>query len=222
MLQGARLALGAVLSFFFGFVPIFCKFLSSNQSNIIAMAEIEDELLVEKFRRGDESVFERIVELYSAEVAALANRLLGWPGDVEDVTQEIFLAAFVGLKKFRCECSLKSWLFTITINKCRSYRHKRKLRRLRTIPIPMKDIGMRLPHTDKVGSLMAEEDFKRIRCAVAGLPARYREPVVLKYLQELDADEISRILGISINTLHVRLSRARKRLEPKLADLIDK
>jgi RNA polymerase sigma factor (sigma-70 family) len=183
------------------------------------MAEIDDELLVEQFSRGDESAFERIVEQHSAEVAALANRLLGWPGEVEDVTQEIFLAAFLGLKKFHCECSLKSWLFTITINKCRSYRHKRKLRRLQTIPIPINDIGMRLPHADTGVSPMDAEDFQRVRLAVAGLPARYREPVVLRYLQELDTDEISRILGISKNTLHVRLSRARKRLETDLAEL---
>ena len=218
------------------------------------MAEmIDDELLVEQFSRGDESAFERIVERYSAEVAALANRLLGWPGEVEDVTQEIFLAAFLGLKKFRRECSLKSWLFTITINKCRSYRHKWKLRQLQTIPmwrghpalvlcrrqacrersrgdaggtqggdgLATNGVGMRLPHTDTCVSLMDVEKYQRVRRAVAALPARYREPVVLKYLQELDSDEISRILGISKNTLHVRLSRARKRLEPELAELIE-
>jgi RNA polymerase sigma-70 factor (ECF subfamily) len=177
------------------------------------MAEtIDDELLVEQFSRGDESAFERIVERYSAEVAALANRLLGWPGEVEDVTQEIFLAAFLGLKRFRCECSLKSWLFTITINKCRSFRHKWKLRNLQAIPTAY-----------ETGFLSIDaEDFRRVRLAVAGLPARYREPVVLKYLQELGTDEICRILRISKNVLHVRLSRARKRLEPKLAELIDK
>lgn len=189
------------------------------KSNIVAMAEmIDDELLVEQFRRGDESAFKRVVEKYSAEVAALANRLLGWPGEVEDVTQEIFLAVFMGLKTFRCECSLRSWLFTITINKCRSYRHRWKLRRLLQT-----GSHERLPTAtyDTSVSSMDTEDFNRVRRAVAGLPARYREPVVLKYLQELDADEICRILGISKNTLHVRLSRARKRLEPELAGLIE-
>ena len=178
----------------------------------------DDELLVEQFSRGDESAFERIVEQYSAEVAALANRLLGWPGEVEDVTQEIFLAAFMGLKKFRCECSLKSWLFTITINKCRSHRHRRKLRRL-----PQTRSHEKLPTAtcDTNVSSMDTEDFNRVRRAVTGLPAKYREPVVLKYLQELDTDEICRILGISKNTLHVRLSRARKLLEPELAGLRD-
>ena len=188
------------------------------------MAEInDDELLIEQFRRGDESAFERIVERYSAEVAALANRLLGWPGEVEDVTQEIFLAAFLGLKKFRCECSLKSWLFTITINKCRSYRHRWKLRHLQAISNPINGIGMRLPTAAEAGdSPMNAEDFQRVRLAVAALPAKYREPVVLRYLQELGTDEICRILGISKNTLHVRLSRARKRLEPDLAEIIER
>ena len=183
------------------------------------MAEIiDDEVLVEQFRRGDESAFERIVERYSADVATLANRLLGWPGEVEDVTQEIFLAAFLGLKKFRCECSLKSWLFTITINKCRSYRHKRLLRRRRFAQV-VDESSLPSGFTSK-NNPMGEEEYNRIRCAVAVLPAKYREPVVLKYLQELGTDEISRILGISKNTLHVRLSRARKRLEPELAKLI--
>ena len=75
---------------------------------------LDYELLVEKFSRGDETAFDRIVEVYSADIAVLANRLLGWPGDVEDIVQEVLLAAFLGLKKFRCECSLKTWLFTIT------------------------------------------------------------------------------------------------------------
>jgi len=181
------------------------------------MAEIiDDELLIEQFRRGDESGFERIVERYSAEVAALANRLLGWPGEVEDVTQEIFLAAFLGLKKFRCDCSLKSWLFTITINKCRTYRYKRWLR-LRRFSQEIDKVSLSSACEQKD---MDADEFEHIRRAVAALPAKYREPVVLRYLQELGTDEISRILGISKNALHVRLSRARKRLEPNLAEII--
>jgi len=183
------------------------------------MAEIiDDELLVEQFRRGDESAFERVVEQYSADVAVLANRLLGWPGEVEDVTQEIFLAAFLGLKKFRCECSLKSWLFTITISKCRTCRHKWLLRRRR---FSKEFDKVQLPSVYEEHVMDADQS-SRVRRAVSELPAKYQEPVVLRYLQELGIDEISRILGISKNTLHVRLSRARKRLEPDLAELIER
>jgi len=182
------------------------------------MAEkFEDELLVEQFRRGDDSAFERIVEQYSADVAVLANRLLGWPGDVEDVTQDIFLAVFLGLKKFRCECSLESWLFAITINKCRTSRYKRWLR-LRRFSRKIDKVSFSSACEEKD---MGADELKQVRRAVAALPARYREPVVLRYLQEIDMDEISRILGISKNTLNVRLSRARKKLREDLAGIIE-
>lgn len=197
---------------------------------MVAMAEtIDDELLVGQFNRGDQAegldrikppfgraAFDRIVERYATDVAALANRLLGWPGDVEDVTQEVFFSAFLGLKKFRCDCSLKTWLFTITINKCRSYRYKRKLRRLQTTH----RTEIRLPQTETGKSLMNTENFTLVRRAVARLPAKYREPIVLRYLQELPTDEIVRILGVSRNVLNVRLSRARGYLREELTELI--
>jgi RNA polymerase sigma factor (sigma-70 family) len=186
---------------------------------MMVMAEtIDDAHLVEQFNRGDKSVFDRIVEQYSADIAALANRLLGWPGEVEDVTQDIFLAAFLGLKKFRCDCSLKTWLFIITINKCRSYRYKRMLR-MRQISYSVGNAALFSAHTaDKTP--MDSETYDRVRRTIAALPAKYREPVVLRYLQELSTDEISRILGISKNALQVRLNRARARLREDLAELI--
>ena len=193
------------------------------------MAEmIDNELLVGQFNRGEQAegldqtkapfrraVFDRIVERYSADIGALANRLLGWPGDVEDVSQEVFLAAYLGLERFRCECSLKSWLFTITINKCRSHR-RRQLLRLRTFSRAAE--RRRLPSAPTACKNPTDmETLNRVRSAVAALPAKYREPVVLRYLQELPTDEISQILGISQNALHVRLSRARRRLRENLS-----
>lgn len=187
-------------------------------SNILVMAEtIDDEHLVEQFNRGDESAFDRIVEQHSSDIAALANRLLGWSGEVEDVTQDIFLAAFLGMKKFRCDCSIKTWLFTITVNKCRSYRYKRVLRRRRISQVA--DITVEASDGQADSKPMEAETFKRIRRAVQALPAKYREPVVLRYLQELPTDEISRILGISKNALQVRLNRARARLKEELAEI---
>jgi len=185
---------------------------------MMVMAEtIDDEHLVAQFNRGDESAFDRIVEQYSSDIAALANRLLGWSGEVEDVTQDIFLAAFLGLKKFRCECSLKTWLFTITLNKCRSYRYKRMLHRRRISQAADKAFLASAGTADKAS--MDSETFERVRRAIQALPAKYREPVVLRYLQELPTDQISRILGISKNALQVRLNRARARLRDDLAEL---
>ena len=65
---------------------------------------------------------------------------------------------------------------------------------------------------------MDSETFERVRAAIASLPSKYREPVVLRYLQELSTEEISRVLGISKNALQVRLNRARAHLRESLAE----
>jgi RNA polymerase sigma-70 factor (ECF subfamily) len=182
------------------------------------MARKTDELLVEHFKQGDDSAFEKIVEEYSADIAVLANRLLGWPGEVEDVVQDVFLAAFAGLKKFRCECSLKTWLFTITINKCRSRRYRRAIRMRRFSKKAEKHLELYAEGAGK--HTMDRETFESIRTAVRALPAKYREPVVLRYLQELSMSQTSSILGITENALQVRLSRARSLLKQRLLGLI--
>jgi RNA polymerase sigma-70 factor (ECF subfamily) len=177
------------------------------------------ELLVKKFIQGDDSAFERIVQDNWADVAALANRLLGWPGDVEDILQNIFLSAFLDLKKFRGQSSLKTWLFTITINECRNYRYGQMLRLRLFVRGREKVSHSSAPAAD--GTATKRETFERVRRAVKALPTKYREPVVLKYLQQLASDEIARILGISEGALQVRLNRARKKLKETLAELVE-
>ena len=170
-----------------------------------------DEALVGAFGRGDQSAFDAIVARYSADVAALANRLLGWPGEVDDVTQEVFLAAYLHLSRFRGQCSLRSWLFTITINKCRSHIRRQWVRRRfltrfvqRVDPLPSS--------RENDGAL--QETLSR---ALQSLPARYREPIVLHYLEGLSVEQIGQVLTLSSNAVHVRLNRARQRLKEHLA-----
>ena len=211
----------------------FCKIFAPSWSNIVAMAEndekstaqpahndaIGDELLVKRFKAGDASAFDKIVEQYSTDVAILANRLLGWRGDVQDIVQDVFLAAFVAMKKFRSDSSLKTWLFTITMNKCRTHRYRHMLRLRFFSKAGFRISARTVPGADK--TTMDNEKFSRIRGAVMALPAKYREPVVLRYLQELSTSQICQVLGISENNLHTRLSRAREQLKQSLAELIE-
>jgi RNA polymerase sigma-70 factor (ECF subfamily) len=68
---------------------------------------------------------------------------------------------------------------------------------------------------------MKKETFEHVRNAITTLPTKYREALVLRYLQELPVDQISEILRISKNTLHVRLNRAREYLKQELAELME-
>ena len=69
--------------------------------------------------------------------------------------------------------------------------------------------------------VISKETFSRVQRAVRALPPKYREPIVLRHIQELSMKEASDILGITVNTLQVRLSRARKRLKQDLAELLE-
>ncbi len=68
---------------------------------------------------------------------------------------------------------------------------------------------------------MEAEKFSCVRRAVMALPTKYRETVVLRYLQELETDEICQVLGISKGNLHTRLGRAREKLKQSLVELIE-
>jgi len=173
----------------------------------------DDELLAEICSQDSAVALEKIIEKYSADVAGLANRLLGWPGDVDDVVQDVFLAVYLNIKKFRRQSSLKTWLFRITINKCRSLKYKRMLRLNFYRKIARKTNAKPAAADSRQ---MHSETSESVRRAVADLPVKYRETVVLKYLQQLSTKEITTILGITENTLNVRLSWARKTLKDKL------
>ncbi|MHC4213854.1 MAG: RNA polymerase sigma factor, partial [Planctomycetota bacterium] len=139
-------------------------------------------LLARQFSDGDNAAFESIVRQNSTEIAALANRLLGWRGDVEDVVQDIFFSAFQARKKFKGNSSIRTWLFTITLNKCRTRRYKRMLRKKSFSKLAQKN-PKPLAASDQ--RLVESETFEKVRDAVKALPVKYREPVVLRYLQEL-------------------------------------
>jgi len=179
----------------------------------------QEKSLVERFKKADESAFEEIVHQHSTQITNLANRLLGWPGDVDDVVQNVFFRAYLGLKKFRGRSSLKTWLFTITINQCRKQRYKNMLNLKLFSKLAQTSEQQTSPASDH--QALKKDELENVREAVQKLPAKYREPVVLKYLQEMSTQEISRLLEISENAVQVRLSRARKRLKQNLANFME-
>lgn len=175
--------------------------------------------LLATLRAKDPAAFAALVAQHQARVAGLAYRVLGWPQDVEDVVQEVFVAALRSLPKFRGQCTMETWLYRITLNSCRSFRRKRVgwLRAIR----PWREAATRhgCPSADL--ATPDREVCEQVRRAVRTLPTRYREVVVLRYLEDLPVAEISEVLGVSRSAVEVRLSRARQRLRGSLAGLME-
>lgn len=172
--------------------------------------------LAERIARGDAEAFESLVALYQPRVTRLAHRLLGWSGDVDDIVQEVFLAVLRHARKYRQDASLWTWLTTITLNACRShFRRRELLRKLSSVFIPGKS-----PASADTAAL-EDETARQVRSAVAALPPRHREVVVLFYLEHRSVAEMSRLLGASANAIDVRLHRARAKLRQSLEPLME-
>jgi RNA polymerase sigma-70 factor (ECF subfamily) len=177
-----------------------------------------DGVILALVERGDDSAFEQLVEANQDHVARMAYRLLGWSGEVQDVVQEVFLAALKDLGRFRGQSSLSTWLTAITVNECRKRRRKWRLaagflaewvRRPGSTPIRVE------------GGLLEDERLDRVRRAVAGLKRPLREVTVLRYFQEMPIEEVARALGLSVTAVHTRLHRARSRLKETLSGLVE-
>ena len=151
---------------------------------------------------------ESLIAAHQDRVTRLAYRLLGWRGgEVEDVVQDVFLAALRHLPRFRGDSSVSTWLTAITINRCRTELRRRRIRRLLIWRLKTD------PSDSPAWSRPAGEEMAEcVRQAVRALPPRDREVVVLRYFEQLNAAEIAAATRQSSGAVEVRLHRARARL----------
>jgi RNA polymerase sigma-70 factor (ECF subfamily) len=167
-----------------------------------------DRERVLRFQAGDESAFEEIVRAHEERLARLVYRLLGWSPDGDDILQEVFVAVLGNLHRFRGDAKFSTWITTIAVRKCRSHQRRQWLwfkSRARVAEERRKDIA---PFDGG-----ADDGHEELRSAVRALPAKLREPLVLRYFEELPIPEIAAALGISVGAVDVRLNRARQRLK---------
>lgn len=172
--------------------------------------------LGERVARGDPSAFDELVSVYQPRIARLVHRLMGWRGDVEDVVQEVFLAALNHGHRFRRDASLGTWLTTIAVNKCRSHQRRLGVLWKRFVRGPLEEAEHPSPDRPAQQALSGVETSSKVRETVQALSPRDREVVVLRYFDDLSPAEIAVLTGQSKNAVEVRLHRARARLAASL------
>ena len=163
-------------------------------------------------RENSADGFDRLVAEHSERVARLVYRLVGWRGDVDDIVQDVFLAALKGFKGFRDESSQWTWLAAIAINRCRSFR-RRRLLEFRWLKSAAANGA-----AEAESSLERDETCERVRRAVGELGVKDREVIVLYYLEDWPVRRIGEALGVSQDAINVRLHRAREKLRGLLKE----
>jgi RNA polymerase sigma-70 factor, ECF subfamily len=186
-----------------------------------------DVELLRRLRAGDERAFVTLVERYNGSMLRLAASFVPSRAVAEEVVQETWLAMLRGLAAFEGRSSLKTWLFTILVNRARST----GVRESRTVPVadagPVVDASRFgpdgawvLPPEHWIEEAESRVDAVKLnellRSALDGLPPRQREVVLLRDVEELTSAEVCGVLSISEANQRVLLHRGRGKLRQVL------
>jgi RNA polymerase sigma-70 factor (ECF subfamily) len=183
-----------------------------------------DQDLVLAFQGGDRAAFSDLFERYQNKIFTLCVRRLGDRELANEVAQDVFIAVFRSLTKFRGDSKFSTWLYRIAVNHCKN-RFKYNQRRRRdfhqsldeqpTDEGPKKELPAPRARTD--ASTHRAEASQILQAALEQLSPEDRSLLVLRELEELSYEEISEIFGVPKGTIKSRLHRARAQLAKVLS-----
>ncbi len=171
-----------------------------------------DDDLQQLLAAGDHAAaFERLVDRFQDKVFRLAYTFLRDPTQAEDMTQDIMLRIWKGLPGYHGGASLATWIYAISRNACLTELKRRAQRPTLSLSDPRLE-----PHLDTLPALQYHDrpggQNLDIQALLDRLPARYRQIIVLFYLEQKSYDEVAAMLALPLGTVKVLLFRGRKEL----------
>lgn len=179
-------------------------------------AEDVDRADVARVLAGELEAFESIVRRWQGPLLNMAWRYCHDRGRAEEMAQEAFVHAWRGLAQWRGESSFSTWLFSVAANVYRN-----ELKKTPTTILAIEDVSEPGEPAGQENSVLRRRREEMVRRAVLALPARYRDPLVLFYFQEMNVGMAARTLHMPEGTLKARLARGRKLLRRKFPQLRD-
>jgi RNA polymerase sigma-70 factor, ECF subfamily len=165
-------------------------------------------------RAYEEQRFELLLDEYGEKLTRLAYTYVKDWGKAEDIVQDTFLSFYAKQDQFRGDCSLKNWLFKLTINRCKDYLKSSAYKRL--IFGTILDKWMPTTNSSPELKLIVKNDYDELATHIMNLPIKYRECIIFYYQEELSVAEISEMLQEKEATIKTRLHRARLLLKKEL------
>lgn len=183
------------------------------------MTDRSDDRLMTDYVSGDENALRILVERWERVVFAFLVRMLGSPEEAEDLCQDTFMKLIKAAGRYQPEGKFPSWLFRISGNLARSRLRRRKILRW----LPLTDDYDNAPSADRgaLDALSGREEQVAVRTALARLPERQRQALVLKQYQEMSYQEIADTMETTVASVQMLLHRAMTALRKDLASRRD-
>jgi len=178
------------------------------------MEPLSDLELVEQVRNGKRQAFTELMRKYQERIYWTVRRIVGDHSEADDVTQEAFVRAFLGLGDFRGDSSFYTWLYRIAVNlSLNALRKRQVVEYLRESEI----VNRLFPQLDDPGRRLEEKELEtNIERAVARLPEKQKAVFVMRFYDEMSYEEIARVLKTSVGGLKANYFHALKKVQEYL------
>jgi RNA polymerase sigma-70 factor (ECF subfamily) len=181
----------------------------------------QEKMLVRRAQEGDSSAYEELVRTHQRRVLGVVGGILRGSEDVEDVAQQALAKAYFSIRGFDLRSAFGTWLYKIAVNECWDYLRKKKVRRLvyeadlseeqvrKLDSVAEHTFANQQPREDAARTLERRQLIERL---LEELDEKDQSMLVMKEVEGFSVEEIGEILGLNVNTVKVRLFRARGRL----------
>lgn len=188
---------------------------------MVKLCAPDDKLLVKRSKAGELDAFEELVRRYERKIYALAYQYVGNHDDANDIAQDAFINAYKTLTSFRGESSFSTWLYRITINACLDQIRKQSKRNrliLDSAMMPHRENRLLLTELSPEEHVEQEELKELLQRCLKSLSSDHRLVLILREVHGLSYNEISYCLGCPLNTVKVKLHRARQALKKRMLE----
>ena len=174
-------------------------------------------MLVRQAQQGDAGAFEQLVSRNQQRILAVVAGTLRRREDVEDIAQQVFVKAYFSIKRFDMRSAFSTWLYKIAVNECWDYLRKKRVRPLVYEADLSEDQVRQLDSFVNTGQAPADaskraELGEMVEQLLSHLSDEDRQILLLKEVEGFSVEEISEMLDLNVNTVKVRMFRARARL----------
>lgn len=177
--------------------------------------------LVRAAQNGDKTAYEELVRIHQPRLLAVVGGILRRNQDVEDVAQQVLVKAYLSLRRFDLRSAFGTWLYKIAVNECWDYFRKKKVRKtvyeadlseeqLRQMEYTPAHTGGATRSREDAASRAEERQL--LDRLLSELDETDRTMLLMKEVSGFTVEEISQVLGLNVNTVKVRMFRARGRL----------
>ena len=183
--------------------------------------KFSDKELMLKFQNGDELAYNELVNRYKNKLLNFIYRYFGSKDDADDILQETFIKLYYKKDYYKPISEFSTWIYTIAANLSKTELRKRKRRKtsqLSEMGVENKEFDIRY-EDDTDLEINTEYNEHEINKAIQDLETPFRTAFILRDIQELSYEEISKITEVPLGTIKSRINRARIQLQGKLKEI---